>query len=529
MLQATMPGATDDEADLLRKEHRQALAQNALLAEQNATLTQENKLLREKVDLLIKRLFGAKSEKLSSEQLQLMLAGAEEPKKEPASCASSGALEAELHRKPRTASRLSKEREPRVPQDLPAVEQIVDPVEVQEAPERWRQIGQEITEQLDYEPGRYLRRRIIRRKYVRRDAPHLAPVIAELTTLQERSIAAPGLLAQIIVNKYCAHLPLYRQQAVCKMCHGLDIPRQSMARWMGLAANWLRPIYEQIQASIFEGGYVQIDETPVDYLSPGAGQTKQGYFWTCKQPGGDVFYHWSLSRSAATLEQIVPKDFTGIVQCDAYSAYGAFARRRGGRVELAGCMAHVRRYFWEAKDNAPTLACWVLIQMKHLYAIEQRLRQQRAGPRLRQALRAAEARPLLERLYKVLALKKAGGQYLPQSAMGQAIDYALEQWPLLEVYLQEGRVEIDNNLVENAIRPTAIGKKNWLFIGEADTGERSAILYTIIESCRRRGLDPFGYLREVLTRLPSMKVTQIHEVLPAAWAKAHATRLPKAA
>ena len=158
-------------------------------------------------------------------------------------------------------------------------------------------------------------------------------------------------------------------------------------------------------------------------------------------------------------------------------------------------------------------------QLQHLYAIESRLREMNAGPRLRQAVRAHQSRPIVNRLERVLIRLKSSGRHLPQSLLGTAIDYALGQWASLQVYLNDGRVDIDNNLVENAIRPTAIGKKNWLFMGDADAGERGAILYTVIESCRRRGLDPYAYLKDVLTRLPNMTNRQIPEVVPAAWGK----------
>jgi hypothetical protein len=159
-------------------------------------------------------------------------------------------------------------------------------------------------------------------------------------------------------------------------------------------------------------------------------------------------------------------------------------------------------------------------QIQHLYRVEARLREQRAGPRLREAVRAHQSKPLVERIERALLRLKSSGRHLPQSLFGIAMDYALGQWQTLDVYLDDGRVEIDNNLVENAIRPTALGKKNWLFIGEAEAGERGAIIYTVIESCRRRGLDPYGYLKDVLTRLPNMTNHQIPEVTPAAWAKA---------
>ncbi|MEW6303670.1 MAG: IS66 family transposase, partial [Verrucomicrobiota bacterium] len=209
----------------------------------------------------------------------------------------------------------------------------------------------------------------------------------------------------------------------------------------------------------------------------------------------------------------------GVVQCDGYSAYPAFAGRRP-HVELAGCWAHARRKFHEALEQTPGRAGWVMRQLQHLYRIEARLREKRAGPTLRQAVRAHQSRPILERVKQALLRFKASGRHLPQSLLGEAIDYTLGQWTALEVFLKDGRVEIDNNLVENAIRPTALGKKNWLFMGEAGAGQRGAIIYTLIESCRRRGMDPYAYLRELLTRLPTMTNHQIPEVTPEKWAKA---------
>jgi hypothetical protein len=165
--------------------------------------------------------------------------------------------------------------------------------------------------------------------------------------LQERNLAGPGLLAHILVSKYCDHLPLYRQEEIFLRRHQVALPRQTLCRWVGLAADWLRPIYEQIRTGVLGGGYVQIDETPIRYLVPGHGQTKQGYLWTTHRPGGDVVYRWETTRAASCLENIVPIDFTGTIQCDGYSAYAAFARGRPGQIELAACWAHVRRGFFD--------------------------------------------------------------------------------------------------------------------------------------------------------------------------------------
>jgi hypothetical protein len=293
-----------------------------------------------------------------------------------------------------------------------------------------------------------------------------------------------------------------------------------MAQWVGLAADWLRPVYEEIRQGVFTKGYVQVDETPVRYLAPGNGRTKLGYLWTCAEPRGETVFHWETSRAATCLENIVPADFSGTLQCDGYEAYPCFAKAHGPPLVLASCLAHVRRKFFDAREQAPKVAGFILKQMSYLYELEARLRETRAGPRLRQARRANLSRMVMARLREALERLRDSHRFLPRSLMGKAINYALAQWDGLLVFLKDGRVEIDNNLVENAIRPTAIGKKNWLFIGEAEAGQRSAILYTIIESCRRHGLDPFTYLREAFTRLPTMTNWQVKDITPAAWAKA---------
>jgi transposase len=476
----------------------------------------ENAFLRQKVDLLVRRVFGSSSEQLDNHQLELLMGLAQEPAVPVASA---------LVLEPTRRKEKKAVRKERLPENLPVVEEVIDPDLVQVQPQAWRCIGQEVSEQLDYEPGRFFKRRVVRRKYVHRIAPDCAPLIAPLPErLLDRSLPAPGLLAHIVVGKYCDHLPLYRQEQIYAQRHGVHLPRQSLTRWVELAADWLKPIYEHIRTGVMAGGYVQVDETPVDYLEPGNGKAKQGYLWTCSRPGGDVFFRWETSRATACLDNVIPVNFKGTLQCDGYAAYRAFAHGRDPAIQLAGCWAHVRRKFYEAIESSPRTCGWIVRQIQHLYHVEARLREQRAGPRLRAAVRAHQSRPIVERIQRALVRLKASGRYLPQGLLGQAMDYTLGQWSTLTVFLDEGRVELDNNLVENAIRPTAIGKKNWLFVGEAQAGERGAILYTLIESCRRRGIDPYAYLQEVLTRLPRMTNWQIPEVTPEACAKAQLQR-----
>jgi transposase len=489
-------------------------AREKQLEKRIAELEKENALLRQKVDLLIRKIFGASSEKLDAAQLDLFLLHAENA---PGKSEASSVVPEEAEPQPQARAEAKRGRN-RWPEDLPVVEEVIDPEEVKAEPEQWRCIGQEVSEQLDYEPARFLKRRLVRRKYVSRREAWFAPIIAPLPpVLQERGGAAPGLLAQIIVSKFVDHLPLYRQEQIYRTRHGVNLSRPTMARWLELAADWLTPIYRHIRTGVMAGGYVQIDETPVRYLEPGHGKARLGYLWTASRPGGDVVYLWQTSRGAACLHNVLPAGFRGTVQCDGYSAYASFARKKSG-IELAGCWAHVRRKFHEARQQDPLMATWLLRQIGHLYRIERKLRRKRSGPRLRAAVRAHQARPVYTRLRHVLARLKTKRRYLPRSAMGLAIDYALNLWPQLGVYLDDGRIEIDQNLCENAIRPTALGKKNWLFVGQAETGQRSAILYTLVECCRRHGIDPLAYLRDILTRLPTATNWQVASLTPQAWA-----------
>jgi transposase len=233
---------------LREKELTERLAQcESALAESQ----RENALLRQKIDLLVRRVFGASSETLDPAQLELLMAlpaaaVVETPAIQPVP---------EL-----SVVRSRKERTPRLPEDLPVVEEVIEPELVKTAPQDWRCIGQEVSEQLDYEPARFLRRRTIRKKYVHRTEVDHAPVIAALPErLQDRSLPAPGLIAQILVGKYCDHLPLYRQEQIFLSRHQVHLPRQTLARWVALAADWLKPIYENIRTGVLAGGYVQVD------------------------------------------------------------------------------------------------------------------------------------------------------------------------------------------------------------------------------------------------------------------------------
>ncbi len=256
-------------------------------AETIAQLREENRLLRQKLDYVIRQLHGARSEKLDPGQLALFGESDLPGKSGPG--AGEQAAEEPVPTAPPSRRKSAKERKPRLPEDLPVEETVLEPAAVRACPGAWRRIGEEVSEQLDYEPGHFLRRRTVRPKYVRLADPAAPPIVAGLPDpLLERGLLAPGLLAHIVIGKYADHLPLYRQEQIYRQRHGVGLSRQTMANAVTLVADWLQPVVEAMRVEQFASGYIQIDETPVKYLAPGKGRTAQGYLWTSHRPGGDT-------------------------------------------------------------------------------------------------------------------------------------------------------------------------------------------------------------------------------------------------
>lgn len=501
-----------------------------LLQQENASLRQsleaartEITLLRQKLDALARRFFGKKSEQLDAAQLQLLLQGLAQSQAQ-ALPEPTGLPAVQKPRTPRTASQRL-----RAPENLEVVREVIEPEMVAVEPQKWKRISEEVSRLLDYQPGKFFWRETVRPKYVRVEERALAPVVAAAPArVSEGCLAAPGLLAHLLVSKYADHLPFYRLQMIFWQRHGVFIARQQMVLWTGQCVALLEAVVICLKQEVRQSPYVQVDETPVRYLDPEKpGHCAQGYLWTGLAPGKCMIYEWQTRRAAACLEELLGKDFKGKVQCDGFSAYPAFAKDKP-EVELIGCLAHARRGFFEAKDEAPQVAGWLLHQIGILYRWEEQLRQSRAGPGGREALRGSHSRMVMDRLKR--ALEKLKPRYLPKSLMGQAIGYASNQWPMLEGFLEHGQVEIDNNLVENSIRPTAIGKKNWMFFGSAEAGRRNAAIYTLIQNCRMHGVEPFAYLKDLLERLPTMtNQDKLDQLTPLNWKKAREKSLQKAA
>jgi len=483
------------------------------------SLREENRLLRLKVDALVRRVFGGgQSEKLSSNQLEMF---DDEPSGQSPACAEKP-TEVQAVKK----ARKRQPRRPRYPEDLAVVEEILDPEAVKANPSHYRQIGAEVSEQLDYEPGRFFLRKQIRRTWVKRNAPDAVPVTAALPPkLLDRGFLAPGLLAHIIVGKYADHLPLYRQEQIFKQRYDVHLGRNTLCRAVDLVAGWLQPIARRMFENQLASGYVQLDETPVRYLGDKPGKTSKGYLWVCNSPRGDTVFHWATGRGYEHLQRWLPADFNCIIQTDEYKPYDKLAANFEVPAH-AHCWAHVRRRFYQAIEAGehPVRNRWILHQIGLLYQIENKLRKQKAGPALRATVRTWKSRPILDRLFVVFEKMLQSGKYKPKTITGTAIAYALRQRDGLQVYVDRGQVEIDNNLIENAIRPAALGRKNWLFIGDEDAGWRSAVIYSILQSCKTYGIDPYAYLKDVLERLPQTTIQNIDQLTPSAWAKARSIK-----
>jgi transposase len=474
----------------------------------------ENKLLRQKLALFLQRYFGGtKNESLDPKQLELLLAGIE--------ALSAPAPVAEKPAPTRTTTTTRPVRQP-LPAHLETERVVLEPEEVQQRPEGWRKLGEEVTEELDWKPAKFIKRLYIRPKYVNAERIVIAPLPARLI---EKGLPGAGLLTQVIVGKYEDHLPLYRQEKIYRERHGVNLSRQTLCGWVEAAADWLSPIYREMKAALLARDYLQADETPIRYLDPDVkGKSQSGWLWTYSAPQGDVVFEWHISRSREGPREFL-KSFCGQLQTDGYGVYESLARERGKELTLIGCWAHARRGFHEALGEGRS-AAWLVGQIGKLYAVEKHLRESRrsgTGPQLRTAVRAWQSRPILARLRRAMEVLRR--RVLPKSLLGQAIDYALSRWEALTRYVDDGRLEIDNNLCENAIRPTAVGKKNFLFIGHPEAGQRSAVIYSVLGSCRRHGINPDEYLRDVFEHLPKAKTSDVKDLTPAAWAKARrATR-----
>ena len=402
----------------------------------------------------------------------------------------------------------------RARQPLPAhLERVQIIIEPDEDVRGLKCIGKEITEELEYKPGKLFVNQYIRNKYVKPEAEDGSQkvLIGQLPSRPiEKGIPGPGLLAQILIDKYVDHLPCYRQiQRYQRL--GVNIAAPTMSEWIRVTCeSWIVPLYNIYRKTILKQKYLQGDETPIKVLDKDKkGTTHLGYYWVYHAPlSSMVLFEYQKSRGRAGPQELL-KDFNGRLQTDGYSAYESLGNPN---IKLFCCMAHARRYFEQALDNDAVRAEYILKQIQELYAVERMAREQNFTHQQRYDLRQAKSMPVLKTIGAWL--KENIIQVLPKSPIGKAIAYSLERWEKLSYFATDGEVEIDNNLVENAIRPVALGRKNYLFAGSHEAAQRAAMIYSMFSSCKKNEIEPYEWLTNVLTKIPDTKSSELHLLLP---------------
>ena len=390
-------------------------------------------------------------------------------------------------------------------------------------------LGEDVSEMLDYVPARFRVIRHVRPKFACTRCDHIAQAPAPSRPIA-RGLPGAGLIAHVLVSKYADHLPLYRQSEIYAR-EGVDLQRSTLADWVAGAFKMLDPLVDALSRYVLDTYKLHADDTPVPVLDPGRGRTKTGRLWTYvrdDRPSGSdqppaVLFRYSPDRRGERPQQHL-KGSTGILQADAYAGFNALYA--GGRVREAACWAHARRGFYDIHQATQSpIAAEALLRIGKLYEIEADIRGK--PPHVRQTARAARAAPLLDALRQWLhdMLAKTS----KKSAIAKAISYVLTRWSAMTRYCQDGRIEIDNNAAERALRCVALGRKNYLFCGSDAGGDRAAAIYSLVGSAKLNGLDPEAYLRHVIERIADQPTNRVHELLPWAVADAINPRLLEAA
>ena len=500
---------------------------NEELQQQNQELKDQILILTQQLDWLKRQLFGRKSEQLN---LPDLLADQQTEKPDSSGDAAAPEEGVQSTAAAKTEKRTRSIRKDRLPENLPVRTEEIIPEIVQANPEAWRNCGFEEKTQLEKEPAYFYLRRILRMKFVPVENPFSPPVIEPAKpTIIEGGFWGPGLLAEILSNKYLYHLPFDRQQVLNKQRYGVDLSPNTMGDAAAKISDQCGLLVGLMKQRMLEGGYVRADETFIRYLDkliPGG--SSNGYFWVYRGLTGDVIFDWQTSREHRHASEWLGPDYEGFLQSDGYQAYENYCRAqrlRGKKVTRAACLAHIRRKFESARAERPEVIDWILRIIARLYMLESPMREYKADAATRMRVRQNRSRPLIALLGKAFK-RLINTRIRPKSGLGQALQYALGQWPAMQSFLEDGRVEIDNNDTENDIRPSAVGKKNWLFVGSPEAGKRSAVMYTLLISARNHGVDPQAYLEDVIERLPVTRPCDLDTLLPANWAAANRAAHP---
>jgi transposase/uncharacterized coiled-coil protein SlyX len=471
------------------------------------------------IEALKNRLFGQKTERYDHNQLQFDFGEQTLGKPEPEETGDQGNKGKESG-----SSRSRSKKRDLFPKNLAViVKEIIIPDAVKADPDSYIEIGEEFHDELEANPGHLYFERTVRKKFRKIDDKSVPPIIsAAPESTIPGTMCGADLMAMIISDKYCDHLPHYRQSGRFLRRNGVILCRETINKWTHCAADLLAPIDTAIKEQIPLSDVLQIDETPAKYLVPGLGKAATGYYWFYRdQETGLVYCDWQIGRGHQCVLDVLGYDetsrtlkFNGSIQCDGYSAYITLDNMFAS-IELGGCLAHIRRYFYDARKQAPDLVDRILKLIQQLYLYERALRRpNEPPPDCRFLVRHGHQKKIVTELKQII--EKESGKHLPKTNLGKAFTYAANQWQAFVRYLDDGRMEIDNNLIENAIRPAKLGLKNYLFIGSAEAGRTSAMMYTLIANCKLHKIDPERYLAEVFRRLTSeTTVEQARELTPA--------------
>jgi transposase len=375
-----------------------------------------------------------------------------------------------------------------------------------------KKIGDDITEILEYVPGELFVKKYIRPKYAL--PGNSGVVVGELPTRPlEKAMAGEGLLAQIIIDKYVDHLPLYRQMQRFERS-GVKLAYSTITDWVSNTCQLITPLFEALKAEVLQAGYLHADETPIKVISnEKKGKTHQGYYWVYQDSKSKlVFFDYQEGRGREGPVEILA-NFKGYLQSDGFTVYERFDKRKD--VTLMHCMAHARRKFSDALNNDEARASYALQEIQKLYAIERSCKEQDLNADQIKQVRQEQSVPILTALGEWMKLQYA--QTLNRSVIGEALAYSIKRWDRLMIYTQDGNLNIDNNPVENSIRPVALGRKNYLFAGSHEAAKRSGMLYSLLGTCKMHGIEPTTWLKEVLRTIPTHPINKIKTLLPQNW------------
>jgi transposase len=512
-----LPTEVEELKRILLHTCRELATSRQQVLELSSTVSQQEKKLEQKEQQileLLRALRGKQRERINPDQLLLFEIGEleqliEEQQEEAAA---------------RPARRKKKHGRRLIPDGLP--EEVIEytvpeeerlcPVDGMPMPQiRWEE-----SKQLDYVPPKM-------KVIVHRRAVYACPQKHDEATLVtapkpaqpiEKGLAAPGLLAQVVVSKFGDHLPGYRQEDIFSR-HGVEIRRSTIYDWLSEVANLCQPLYELIKTRVLDSRIIHTDDTQVKLIDTSLRSTRSARFWAYLGDRRNPYavYDFTEDRTRDGPARFL-KGFAGYLQADAYSAYDGIYLESSAQVIEVACWAHCRRYWHKARESEPAAAHHALAYITRLYEIESATAE--ADPAARQAARQEHAVPLLAELGSWLQEQT----FLPKSLIGQAATYTRNQWQALNRYVEDGELSIDNNAAERAMRPVAIGRKNWLFVGSPDAGKRAATLMSLIASCKLNSVEPWAYLKDIFTRLPAVATpSDFESLLPDRWLQANPT------